>query len=199
MKNTIKKTLAIILTFVMSFSVFTFVCSAASSYLTFTVDADGYAVLSKCSTKASGDIVVPAIAEISGKAYEVKSIGDNAFAGCVNVTSISIAEGITSIGSKAFLNCTALADVYIPQSLSLCQYNAFSGCESVTVHCYSSNYQFFTVYGINQNVNIDILDAEQDSSSSSGSSMTTMIINIIKKVILAILSIFTGGTAKTAK
>lgn len=196
MKNTIKKSLAVILSLVLSVSLFAFAGSAASDYLTFTVDTDGYAVLTKCSTKANGDIVVPSIAEIDGKAYEVKGIDDNAFADCENVTSISIAEGITSIGAKAFLNCTALTDVYIPQSLSVCQYNAFSGCVNVTVHCYSSNYQFFTVYGINQNININVLDSEQDGGFGGGSSssMTTMIINIIKRVILAILSIFTGSS-----
>ncbi len=42
----------------------------------------------------------------------VKSIGEWAFYGCTELTSIIIPDSMTSIGDYAFYNCTVLADVY---------------------------------------------------------------------------------------
>lgn len=38
--------------------------------------------------------------------FSVTSIGDNAFYGCYDLTSIDIPDGITSIGSNAFRDCS---------------------------------------------------------------------------------------------
>ncbi|MBQ8504188.1 MAG: leucine-rich repeat protein [Clostridia bacterium] len=199
MNKTLKKSLSIILATLLCFSCFAVTGFAATQgALTFEV-TDGSAVLTACDVNASGAIVVPSVVEIKGKSYNVKAIGDSAFAGCTKITSVSIAEGITSIGSKAFANCTALTDVYVPQTLSICQYTAFSGCGTVTVHCYSSNYQFFTVYGLSENVKIDILDSEEESGSAGTSSgLTNTIVELIKRILVAILSLFMGKSTQTA-
>ncbi len=42
----------------------------------------------------------------------VTSIGDDAFKGCTNLTSIVIPDGVTSIGDEAFYGCVVLSDVY---------------------------------------------------------------------------------------
>ncbi len=200
MKCTFKKSLSVILASIIILSCFGVVCSAAGSdALTYIVKSDGTAGVKECSETAKGSVVIPAIVKIKGKSYDVTSIENNAFENCKDITTVSIAEGITSIGSKAFSNCTALTDVYMPESLVICQYTAFNGCETVTIHCYSSNYQLFTVYGINANLNIDILDSEGNGISGSGDSgITEAIVNLIKKIILAILSLFmTSGTQKS--
>jgi len=41
----------------------------------------------------------------------VTSIGPFAFAGCTNLTGITIPDSVTSIKSEAFRNCTALTSV----------------------------------------------------------------------------------------
>ncbi|MBO5477480.1 MAG: leucine-rich repeat protein [Clostridia bacterium] len=41
----------------------------------------------------------------------IKSIGDEAFAGCVNITSISMGSNLKTIGDSAFANCTSLENV----------------------------------------------------------------------------------------
>ncbi len=47
----------------------------------------------------------------------VKSIGDGAFYGCDNLSSITIPNGVTSIGDEVFQDCRALTSVEIPASL----------------------------------------------------------------------------------
>ncbi len=191
MKKTLKKLLSVILALTMLSGCFVFSSSAVNSeYLTYTVKDDGTAEVKKCNAAAEGAVVVPSVVTIKKKSYDVTSIGDSAFEGCTEVTSVSISEGIKSIGARAFANCTGLKDVYVPQTLSLCQYNAFSGCGKLTVHCYSSNYQFFTVYGINSNISLDIVDGED--SGSDGSGLTGTIVDLIKNIILMILSLFLG-------
>ena len=49
----------------------------------------------------------------------------------------------------------------MPKSLNNCQYDAFLGCENVMVNCYSSNYQFFAVYGLSQNIQVNVLDKQR--------------------------------------
>ncbi len=189
MKKTLKKLMAVMLALTLLSGCFIFSVSAVNSeYLTYTVKEDGTAEVKKCSADAEGAVVVPSVVTIKKKSYDVTSIGDSAFEDCSKVTSVSISEGIKSIGARAFADCTELKDVYVPQTLSLCQYNAFSGCGKITVHCYSSNYQFFTVYGINSNISIKLVDGEEVDSEDSG--MTGTIVDLIRNIILMILNFF---------
>ena len=61
----------------------------------------------------------------------VTYIGNNAFRGCSNLTTISIPDGVTSIGERAFLYCTSLNTVSIPDSVTFIGYDAFSYCTSL--------------------------------------------------------------------
>ena len=60
----------------------------------------------------------------------VTSIGNNAFYGCSNLTSVSFPVA-TSIGSSAFQSCSKLTSVSIPKATSIGG-NAFKGCSSLT-------------------------------------------------------------------
>ena len=62
----------------------------------------------------------------------VKAIGDNAFNGCNNLTSITIPEGVTSIGDWAFTDCSNLASITIPEGVTNIGNGAFNGCSSLT-------------------------------------------------------------------
>jgi hypothetical protein len=62
----------------------------------------------------------------------VKSIGDNAFTYCSNLTSITIGSGVTSIGTGAFTYCTSLSSVTIPNNVISIGNSAFLRCTSLT-------------------------------------------------------------------
>ena len=62
----------------------------------------------------------------------VTSIGNYAFLGCSNLTSIVIPEGVTSIGEKAFTNCSSLTSIEIPVGVTSIESDAISGCSSLT-------------------------------------------------------------------
>ena len=61
----------------------------------------------------------------------IKSIGDNAFDGCSNLTTITIPKGVTSIGYAAFETCTNLTSITIPESVTNIGYAAFNLCSSL--------------------------------------------------------------------
>ena len=56
------------------------------------------------------------------------SIDAWAFSNCVNLTSVTISEGITTIEACAFQNCSALLSVSIPDSVNFIGYHAFRYC-----------------------------------------------------------------------
>ena len=53
----------------------------------------------------------------------VTSIGESAFAGCSNLTSISIPSGVQSVGAGAFTGCSSLSNIQIDQSREYVQNN----------------------------------------------------------------------------
>ncbi len=80
----------------------------------------------------------------------VTSIGDFAFAGCVNLTSIIIPNGVTSIGVCAFESCNSATDITIPSSVTSIGSLAFHLCES-TFHVESERTkQLLLKGGINE-------------------------------------------------
>ena len=62
----------------------------------------------------------------------VTSIGEEAFAYCVGLTSITIPNSVTSIGHKAFFGCDSLTSIAIPQSVTSIGEYAFAGCDGLT-------------------------------------------------------------------
>ncbi len=63
----------------------------------------------------------------------VKSIGDNAFLRCSNITNVYIPDTVTSIGNFAFYYCTNLSPrIAIPDSVTSIGNSAFDHCSSLT-------------------------------------------------------------------
>ena len=62
----------------------------------------------------------------------VTSIGSEAFSRCLNLTNILIGASVTSIGGEAFSHCTSLTSVTIPDSVTSITYGTFSDCASLT-------------------------------------------------------------------
>jgi len=62
----------------------------------------------------------------------VTSIGEYAFFGGRDLTSITIPESVTSIGNVAFYGCSSLNSITIPNSVTDIYDGAFEGCSSLT-------------------------------------------------------------------
>ena len=80
----------------------------------------------------TGDVIIPDIVRFGGKEFTVTAIGDNAFEGCENMTSISIPNTIETIGHNAFDACCGLTAIVIPPSVTAIGYQAFQGCTGLT-------------------------------------------------------------------
>ena len=62
----------------------------------------------------------------------VKSIGDNTFNFCTNLSSIRLPSNLEVLNADMFSYCTALSDVFLPASLTEIQSGIFSGCYNLT-------------------------------------------------------------------
>lgn len=62
----------------------------------------------------------------------VKSIGDNTFNFCTNLSSIRLPSNLEVLNAEMFSYCTALSDVFLPASLTEIQSGIFSGCYNLT-------------------------------------------------------------------
>ncbi len=58
----------------------------------------------------------------------IRRIGDAAFAYCRSLKKIIVPEGVTEIGDSTFKRCTSLETIILPKSLRLIGNNAFQGC-----------------------------------------------------------------------
>ncbi|MBQ9552276.1 MAG: leucine-rich repeat protein [Clostridia bacterium] len=95
-----------------------------------TGDMDNYSTSSSVTTAPwgaySGTMQTAAIG--SG----VTSVGDDAFAGCSALTSVSLPNSVTKIGSSAFEGCSGLTGVTLPDNLSTINMHTFAGCTGLT-------------------------------------------------------------------
>ena len=65
---------------------------------------------------AVGDIVINDTVTYEGANYTVTSMADDAFADCVQLTSIVLPQALRNLGKNAFLRCTNLTSCIIPDS-----------------------------------------------------------------------------------
>lgn len=89
-------------------------------------------------TLYTGNVVIPASFTERNHTFYVKEIYLNAFRDCVNLTSVTIPEGIVIINSQAFSGCTGLTSVTIPSTVTNINYGAFEGCTNLTKATYTS-------------------------------------------------------------
>ena len=97
---------------------------------------DNTAEVDSNEEKYAGAIEIPMQITHDGVSYRVTRIGDNAFQGCKELTSVVIPEGVTSIGKFAFDTCEKLTSVVIPNSATTIEQSAFVRCmalQSITI------------------------------------------------------------------
>lgn len=74
----------------------------------------------------------------------VTSIGDRAFANCVNLTNLTICQNITSIGSSAFDHCSSLKQIELPRKIEVLPEWPFSFCSRLTNISVAKENPFFS-------------------------------------------------------
>ena len=79
-----------------------------------------------------GDIIIPESLIYNEETYSVARVGNHAFHGCHDLTSVEIPNSVTSIGEYAFSGCSSLTSVEIPNSVTSIGEYAFSDCSSLT-------------------------------------------------------------------
>ena len=53
---------------------------------------------------------------------------------------VTIPDGVTSIGDSAFEGCSNLTSITIPDGVTSIWYSAFWGCENLTIHAPAGSY-----------------------------------------------------------
>ena len=81
--------------------------------------------------KNGSHVVVPDSVEIAGVAYRVRRIGEMAFFGNREVSTVTISDTVEEIGESAFCGCEGLSKINIPEGIESLPYELFFGCESL--------------------------------------------------------------------
>lgn len=66
--------------------------------------------------------------EFEGNQYPVIKINSSVFSDNMNLTAVTLPEGLVEIGAYAFRECQNLASVTLPESLTTLDHSAFEGC-----------------------------------------------------------------------
>jgi hypothetical protein len=69
----------------------------------------------------------------------VTSIGNYDFSGCTDLTNVTIGTNVANIGNSAFYSCTSLTDVTIPNSVTNIGMQAFETCTSLSSIYFNGN------------------------------------------------------------
>ncbi|MCL2507676.1 MAG: leucine-rich repeat domain-containing protein [Oscillospiraceae bacterium] len=105
------------------------IMSETTAQVTFRLGAAPY--MGERNYYYTGDIVIPGTVYNGGKAYQVTSIGDNAFAYAVELNSVVIPEGVEYIDAFAFRS-SAVTSVTIPSTVKVLGGSAFQQCGDLT-------------------------------------------------------------------
>ena len=91
--------------------------------------------VSSVSETIVGELSIPSEVEFNGKVLKVIEICDDFASSNLQISSLSVDEGIISIGARAFKNCANLATVNIAQSVTYLGEECFYGCSALESFC----------------------------------------------------------------
>lgn len=74
-------------------------------------DKGNYVAYVKGVAEGQTNVNIPASITVDGNDYSVVKIEENAFNGCLDLTSVNIPESVTSIGENAFSGCENLMEI----------------------------------------------------------------------------------------
>ena len=115
----------------------------------------------------------------------VQSIGDYAFSGCTNLTSVTFANpnSLTRIGYRSFYNCSNLPSITIPNGITTIEGEAFFNCTGLKTVIieegstdlsfirYPTSYSTTYYYGWFANCPIQTLELKRQYSYDSGGTL----------------------------
>ena len=90
----------------------------------------------------SGEVIIPSEVTYEGKTYKVIGIGNHAFWGCYEMTSLVIPKSLKYIGDDAFNCMEQLTSVNIPEGVRYIGDQAFFECRSLTQVTISSTVKY---------------------------------------------------------
>lgn len=93
---------------------------------------DDCAVVVAGTTPYAGDVFIPPAIVLDGTSCEVTAIGDMAFCGCLELTSVNIPNSVKTIGNWSFKGCTALYRVEMGNAVSSIGEAAFEHCAGLS-------------------------------------------------------------------
>jgi len=93
--------------------------------LTFSTSGTSDITITGYSVSPTGQLSLP---------VGVSIIGDSAFMGCSNITSVSIPNGYSTISNRAFQGCSSLASITLPQTITSIGDFAFVSCLMTTIN-----------------------------------------------------------------
>ena len=107
----------------------------SGSDIVFELNEAGTAyILTSCGTSYAGDLEIPSThidEEQAVGLLPVISIGNSAFRGCINLTSVIIPDTVTSLGVAAFQGCINITSVDIGSGITIIPLYAFQRCEKL--------------------------------------------------------------------
>ena len=97
-----------------------------------TSTRETYAIVVGTTDKSIKKAVIPrTVTGLFDAEIPVNEIADNAFAGCKNLTEVSISDDIVRIGKGAFSDCTSLAKVTVGNAVVEIKDRAFYNCTAL--------------------------------------------------------------------
>ena len=111
--------------------------NAIHAEITWTLSDDGTLTISGTDMPNYNSISYPWYSQRGRiKKVDIKSgvtnIGNNAFAFCSSITSVTIGNSVISIGQDAFRECSSLTSITIPESVISIKRSAFNVCSILT-------------------------------------------------------------------
>ncbi|HMM06395.1 MAG TPA: leucine-rich repeat protein [Clostridiales bacterium] len=119
-----KKSLGLLLATALFLLLFTAPVSAGTTGDGFVYDGSDGMLWITDYVGSGGEVTVPSA--IDG--VHVSGIGDYAFAGCSQITAMTIPDSTLFIGNYAFSNCTAMTSLTIGENVDYIGENAFENC-----------------------------------------------------------------------